>query len=282
MMYDNERAQAVTRELDAARDDLRILYFHEDTDSPRLSALDVDRLMRHLAAAVSIVGELDGNTLRSDVEGIADILRDLGFISNVYEALAKVSDAAQVFERAYRRFKESLEIQEIIDLEMPSSELPRFIREISDSLIQEIKRRPETLYDVSPRKFEQLIAHILDSFGWQVMLTPPTKDGGHDIFAISTDLSGERCSWIIEAKRFAKHNKVGIEVVRQLLFVKGEIRAGMAMLATTSYFTKGVYDLETARWDLSLRDFGGVLDWINGYRPNLSARLCIAGQPTCP
>jgi len=49
----------------------------------------------------------------------------------------------------------------------------------------------------------------------------------------------------------------------------------MAMLATTSDFTKGVHDFKTSRWDFRLRDFEGILEWINEYRPNPKGRLYL-------
>lgn len=47
------------------------------------------------------------------------------------------------------------------------------------------------------------------------------------------------------------------------------------MIATTSRFTKGVLDFKASGYDLELRDYEGILEWINAYRPNPNGRLFI-------
>ena len=60
-----------------------------------------------------------------------------------------------------------------------------------------------------PRQFEELICEILAGFGWEVQLTPATRDGGYDMFAISQDLvAGVQTSWIIECKKYSAEKKV--------------------------------------------------------------------------
>ena len=62
---------------------------------------------------------------------------------------------------------------------------------------------------------------------------------------------------------------------RSLFFVKGELKAANALLATTSYFTKGVKDYKASRYDLELKDFEGVIEWINEYKPNPGGKLYV-------
>ncbi|WPD23102.1 MAG: restriction endonuclease [Candidatus Electrothrix scaldis] len=78
-----------------------------------------------------------------------------------------------------------------------------------------------------------------------------------------------------ECKRHAKHRKVGVDIVRALYGVKHDLRVGNALLATTSNFTKGVYDFKASRYDLELRDFEGILKWLNEYHPNPDGELHI-------
>lgn len=147
---------------------------------------------------------------------------------------------------------------------------------ISAKLIEYLKRNPKFLYQIYPRQFEELIAEILASFGWKVQLTASTKDGGYDIFAISQDNeSGLETSWLVECKKYASHRKVGVEIIRALNGINIEKRAANIMLATTSYFTEGVNKMKTSHYNLSLRDYGGILDWINTYRPNPNGCLYL-------
>lgn len=51
------------------------------------------------------------------------------------------------------------------------------------------------------------------------------------------------------------------------------MKIGMTMLATTSHFTRGVHDYKAKRYDLALRDFEGIVDWIRAYKKNPNGRL---------
>lgn len=158
----------------------------------------------------------------------------------------------------------------------PPAHLVDVLRTISAELIKYIAKHPRELYKLRPRQFEELIAEILASYGWLVDLTPAIKDGGYDILAISKDdAAGVRTSWIIECKKYAAKRKVGVDVVRALFGVKADLKVANALLATTSYFTKGVKDYKASRYDLELKDYGDILDWINTYRPNPDGQLYI-------
>ena len=132
------------------------------------------------------------------------------------------------------------------------------------------------MYNIRPRQFEELIAEILAGSGWEVQLTPPSKDGGCDILAISKDLeTGLKSSWIIECKKYSAERKVGVGIARALYGTKLRLDVSNALLATTSFFTKGVRELSGSKYLLELRDYEGVLEWINEYRPNPNGKLYI-------
>ena len=67
---------------------------------------------------------------------------------------------------------------------------------------------------------------------------------------------------MLQAKRWK--NKVGVEPVQQLIFPHGSERATKSCLATTSTFTRGAWQLGNQyQWQLELRDFHGIQNWIN-------------------
>lgn len=137
---------------------------------------------------------------------------------------------------------------------------------IHDSLVERIRRNPSELHRIRPRQFEELICELLARMGWKVELTPESNDGGYDIFGISGSTGGVTSSWIIECKKYAPENKVGVSVVRSLCGVKEQIKAANAMIVTTSTFTRGALNLSNSRWDLSLKDYQSVLEWAAGPR----------------
>ncbi len=157
----------------------------------------------------------------------------------------------------------------------PPTQVVKVVRLITNELLAHLKKHPEELYSIRPRQFEELVGEILAHYGWEVQLTPPTKDGGYDLFGVSKDIAGVRTSWVIECKKYAEHRKVGVDIVRALFGVKGELQVANAMLATTSHFTRGVHDYKASRYDLELKDFEGVLGWINEYKPHPGGKLYI-------
>jgi uncharacterized protein YjbI with pentapeptide repeats len=150
------------------------------------------------------------------------------------------------------------------------------IQAITAEIVAYLAKHPRELYDLNPRPFEKLICEILAGFGWEVQLTPSTRDGGYDMFAISRDLqAGVKTSWIIECKKYSAERKVGIDVVRGLYGVKQDLNVANILLATTSHFSSEVYKYKASRYDLELRDFEGIVDWLNAYRPHPEAKLYI-------
>ncbi len=134
---------------------------------------------------------------------------------------------------------------------------------VNDELIRYLQRNPHKMYELKPRQFEELICEILHNFGWEVELTQATRDGGYDIFGMSKDISGVKSSWLIECKKYAPERKVGIEYVRSLCGVKNDFKAANMMIATTSFFTSGVKKEKNSRYDLELKDYNGIVEWLN-------------------
>jgi TIR domain/Restriction endonuclease len=113
------------------------------------------------------------------------------------------------------------------------------------------------------REFEELVASILESFGWQVSLTLPTRDGGYDILAIQTEAPGLEVSWIIECKHYAQEHRVGVEIVRGLYGVRDYLSIANAAVVTSSYFTKGALEFAKDRKAIKLIDRSQLLAWIS-------------------
>lgn len=162
----------------------------------------------------------------------------------------------------------------------PPEPVIAIVQSLTTDLIAHIKRNPEQIYSMAARQFEELVAEILASYGWRVELTGATRDGGYDIFAISRDSSGLQTSWLIECKKYRRDRIVGIDMVRALYGTRDLlVPAGMLMVATTSHFSKDVHALKESRYDLQLRDYEAILEWINAYHPNPTGRLYIkSGQ----
>ena len=76
-----------------------------------------------------------------------------------------------------------------------------------------IAQEPMSMYELSPREFEKIIAELFKKLGYEVELTKQTRDGGVDIYiAEKTDLG--KFLFLVECKHYAPNRPVGIEVIR--------------------------------------------------------------------
>lgn len=92
------------------------------------------------------------------------------------------------------------------------------ITSIDDEVKKYFKKHPEKLYEIAPRKFEELVASILKDMGFEAELTQATRDGGRDIIAHVKTAVGSFLTYI-ECKRYAADNKVGVGIVREVIGV---------------------------------------------------------------
>lgn len=132
---------------------------------------------------------------------------------------------------------------------------------IDPMLLAVLARHPELMRTLDWRSFEKLLAHILENMGYEVELQRGTKDGGVDIFAVKrVDPLGPH-RYLLQAKRSAR--KIGVEPVRELLFLHNKHQVTRSCLATTSTFTSGAWELGNEHeWQLELKDFRRLQEWV--------------------
>lgn len=132
------------------------------------------------------------------------------------------------------------------------------VADINDELIAYLAKHPEKMRDMPARKFEELVADLFKSKGYEVRLTPRTRDGGYDVHAIQRSGIGTLLV-IIECKRYAAENKVGVEIVRGLYGVVEQHRATQGIIATTSYFSSDAKNFHNdVQYRLALADFDAM------------------------
>lgn len=131
--------------------------------------------------------------------------------------------------------------------------------------IQSVYRDNSILFDIDPRRFERLVAELLQSQGYQVELTKQTRDGGYDLMAIyQTDY--HEFKMLVECKRYAQQRKVGIDIVRSFCDVINTEQANKGLIVTTSTFTSGVKDRASEKgYLLDLADGRDILEWTRRY-----------------
>jgi hypothetical protein len=121
----------------------------------------------------------------------------------------------------------------------PDVQLPPVAPTVVDNalLVQAAKSR-ETLFGLSPRAFEELVALMFKQYGFSVQLTTVTRDGGADVIATkdATPL-GRPIRAIVECKRYSPERKIPVSLVRQLQGALVLNPADRGVFVTTSRFT---------------------------------------------
>ena len=121
---------------------------------------------------------------------------------------------------------------------------------------------PDEIYNLSPRKFEELVAFLFEKMGYQVTLTQQTRDNGVDIYALKKEEIGDILT-IVDCKKFKPNRPVGIDIVRNMYGVLNIEKASHGVIATSSYFTSGAKDFQrTFQYQLSIKDHADIIYWM--------------------
>lgn len=140
------------------------------------------------------------------------------------------------------------------------------VSEINSELIRYLAEHPEKMREMNARKFEELVAELFKDKGYDVEVTPRSKDGGLDIRVFHRSDLGSFIT-LVECKRYAETNKVEVGIVRQLYGVVSADNATSGLIATTSFFTAGAKSFQK-RLDarLKLADFEELKAWLKTYQ----------------
>ncbi len=125
-------------------------------------------------------------------------------------------------------------------------------------IIESITRDPSLVFQIGPRKWEEIIAGAYQKAGFdEVTLTPRSGDLGRDVIAVKRGLGIVRV--IDQVKAYKPDHLVTADEVRALLGVLQGDKASKGFLTTTSDFAP------TLREDILLKPFmPAQLELING------------------
>lgn len=284
-------------------DACRILVIEEATEAPEADvAVFVQAARRrsirvlvtttrklHLPGLVDIVlGDLTtdeaerilemNNALSNDLKLPSSVVKDLASMATRFRTPRVLITVALECMRhptmSAREVLASLD-GELYQLSLASIELPKAIDIIvcsNEQIIKQLRDSPQGLFQLTPRRFEEIVTEILKEQGCEVHLTPSSGDGGLDIYASYPTPFG-RMLCLVEVKRYRSDRPVGVELVRNLYGTLCAKEANSAMLVTTSRFTKGAEDFQRERQQvLHLRDYLDLTKWLYSYGNRLIAR----------
>jgi hypothetical protein len=163
---------------------------------------------------------------------------------------------------------ENLSPEEVASLlRLPPDHRERFVQvgDLPQRLIRALVESPKLLYQLDPRKFEEVVAELLAKLGFRdVLLTRTAKDGGRDIVA-SRRLHGIPISFYFECKRYGEDKKVGLENVRALLGAAAHDarQVNKAVLVTTARFTRDARLFIANEARLDGKDYDALCGWMH-------------------
>jgi hypothetical protein len=137
---------------------------------------------------------------------------------------------------------------------------------VSAELAEYFLKDPQKLREMDPEDFEKLMAAVFKNQGFDVTRTPFSKDGGVDLILVKKSSVGSLMT-LVDCKRYAQKNKVGVDVVRGLYGVVEQRKATSGMIVTTSSFTKGAVDFRnTLEYRMELADLERIKTFLAQWR----------------
>jgi len=170
-------------------------------------------------------------------------------------AAPKIGDRSVEAERAMRQDLNALESasaeeQWTDDTTVPahffavhedsSGPLLAAIRDLSNELARLVARDPYWLERIEWRDLERMMASVFSRLGFDVQLTPSSKDHGKDL-VLECLISGKLATYIVEIKHWRSRQRVGHRTVTDFIrVVARERRQGGLFLATYGYASDAV------------------------------------------
>lgn len=133
----------------------------------------------------------------------------------------------------------------------------------SDEVMRFLHANPKKINELTPRQFEEFVAELLSRQGYEIQLTPISRDGGKDIYAAKRDSLGTFL-YIVECKKYSPTNPVGVGIIRELYGVVQEERCNGGIVATTSYFSEDAKKFsERLKYQVGLKDYLDIQKWLD-------------------
>jgi len=110
------------------------------------------------------------------------------------------------------------------------------ISPISNNIINYLKTNPDKIFDLCSRDFEIAMTEIYHKLGYDVEITPQTRDGGKDII-IRTPTNLGDFIYYVECKKYASNYPVGVGIVKNMIGTITTDKVNGGIIATTSYFS---------------------------------------------
>lgn len=143
-------------------------------------------------------------------------------------------------------------------------------KDLSVELVALTKVSPRLMQKMNSDAFEKLVLELMASSGHHVEWIGRRKDISGDGIVTAMRASDTNKPILVEAKRYAEDNTVGVVEVVQLLGAMALGRFTGGLLATCSYFKDSVRRRIGDNFSVELVDRDGLEEWLREYSPKES------------
>jgi restriction endonuclease Mrr len=227
-----------------------ILWFKE-TDQNLIAVIIKDKIDNDWAY---VILTNDANDEYRAIEVVASI-------ENIREARIQLNDKITSLIKI-NNYQDEL-YQDENPLEIPKKNI--IITDINEEVKKYFKKYPEKMHELTSRKFEELIASILEDMDLDVQLTKATRDGGRDIIATMKNALTSMLIFV-ECKKYSPDFKVDVSVIREVAGVHTFRKPEKSIIVTTSTFTKdAIEEAKLLNGKMELKDYEKLKEWLIKY-----------------
>jgi signal recognition particle receptor subunit beta len=132
------------------------------------------------------------------------------------------------------------ESQLVDELNVTKQAVISAVLNLSDTLCTLIANDASALQHIHWRQLEEVVAVALESVGFQIELTPSTKDGGKDVIA-TCRVSNKEHIFYVEIKHWLAGGRPGMKQVSQFIEVNAKNGTSGGLFLSSSGYTQPVY-----------------------------------------
>lgn len=225
---------------------------------------EIFALKEKVKPAIELERTLKHNEIFGPLQVAKDVTNILSILKTIPDYEEQKALLAEIFPSSITEYELEQE-----DYDNSKSDKQTVLKETDriKRIITDIYQNNLVLFDLHSREFEEMIAELLRSQGFEVQLTKQTRDNGYDILALQTIVGHTPIKSLVECKRYREDRKIGVEIVRSFMDVIRTEQANKGIIITTSYFSRDSIAKQIQNpYLLDLRDKDKVLEWVTTYQ----------------
>ena len=204
--------------------------FDMETGAPTVTTLLAGGLLAELVIHPGIGAIHDTHEAQRLADECERLIDDHGFYGETFnETRLNIIPLEQKDRLAFQRFKEYMRWKWICSLIQGDFDA------LNSELYEHFSKNSDQLTRLDWRKFEMLVAELLQAQGFEAELGPGHSDGGVDIRLLQRDPIGDILTFV-RVKKYDIANPIRVQAVQALHGVKEAERADNSMFVTTSRY----------------------------------------------